>query len=127
MRTPGVALLALLVVHATACISDRTVAATEPVAACDVPLDAIRRGDALVLIRGFTFMPDTVRVHAGRAVTWVNCEEETAEPHTATSGGAWTSPLLARGAYHTVTFSQSGVHDYLCSPHPFMRGVVIVE
>lgn len=79
-------------------------------------------------IRGFAFLPDTVRVTAGEAVTWVNCEDEGVDAHTATSDeNAWGSDFLFPGDAFTRTFDATGAHPYHCGPHPFMRGVVIVE
>ena len=117
---------------AVACFSDRQ-SITEPpggAAACRIPVTSPIFGStrALVAIRGFSFQPDTVRIRPGTVVTWVNCEPETVDAHTATSeDNLWDSPFLAPGESYTRTFSAAGTFDYFCVPHPFMRGVVIVE
>lgn len=112
-----------------ACISERSIVdPTADLATCVLPLDALVRGDALVIIRHHVFVPDTVRLGAGRAVTWINCEAAGSDPHTSTAtAGAWSSPLLQPGESWTHPNPAAGIHDYTCLPHPFMRGVVIVE
>lgn len=81
-----------------------------------------------VAIRGFAFLPDTVRVAPGTRVTWVNCEPPQADPHTATADdGAWGSELLFPGDVFSRDFTQVGTFPYHCVPHPHMRAVVIVE
>ena len=83
---------------------------------------------ALVALRNYGFHPDTLRVKAGTVVTWINCEPETIEPHTSTAeGGAWNSSFISPGTSYSHTFAGVGRFDYFCEPHPFMKGVVIVE
>ena len=83
---------------------------------------------ALVAIRGFAFQPEVVRVKPGTTVTWINCEPDGIDAHTSTSDAAvWASPFLAPGATYSHTFGVTGSFDYHCVPHPFMRGMVIVE
>jgi plastocyanin len=123
----GLAWLALLGA-AGGCISERSPVDVTELADCAVPLQAVARGDLLVLIRDFSFLPDTLRVPAGRVVTWVNCEGPAADPHTATAADeAWTSALLRRAEFFSRTFVDPGTFHYFCLPHPFMRGVVVVE
>jgi len=76
-------------------------------------------------IREFRFRPDTVRIAPGTAVRWVNRD---AVAHTSTADdGAWESPLIGPGETYTRRFESAGSFDYHCTPHPFMRGVIIVE
>lgn len=118
---------------AGACFSERaSVTGTPPGgnAACNIPIASPIFGStrALIAIRSFSFQPDTIRVRPGTVVTWVNCEPETVDAHTSTSGEQiWSSPFLAPGDSYTRTFTAAGTFDYACVPHPFMRGVVIVE
>ena len=91
-------------------------------------LDAAGVTGAAVGIRDFAFAPETLRVAPGTAVTWVNCEGEDIDPHTTTSdASAWDSGFLYPGETFTRTFEAVGENPYHCVPHPFMRGVVIVE
>ena len=52
-------------------------------------------------------------------------------PHTATAHGGmegkWDTGALAKGESKTVTFNKPGTYYYICTPHPWMYGQVIVE
>ena len=53
-------------------------------------------------------------------------------PHTATSFvngkiGNWDTGPLASGDSKTITFSELGTYYYICTPHPWMYGQIIVE
>jgi hypothetical protein len=119
----------LVTLAGAACFSERTpLAPPLGVADCVIPLQPVARGDAIVLLRGQQFLPDTVRVRSGQTVTWVNCEASGAEPHTSTAqAGQWDSPLLHRGDFFSHSFADAGAFAYVCLPHPHMRGAVIVE
>lgn len=131
--TTAAALVALGVAFA-ACFSDRPhpVGHEPPVGGdCRVPVGSGVVGSvgAIVAIREFRFVPDTIRVPAGTKITWINCEEDFAdEPHTTTStADAWRSELLSPGDLYERRFDQPGVYPYFCEPHPFMTATVIVE
>jgi plastocyanin len=98
---------------------------------CRIPVGSSVVGSvqAVIAIRGFAFVPDTIRVLPGTTVTWVNCEEESAnEQHNAAAeDGGWSTALLSPTALGSRRFDEPGVHPYLCELHPFMRGVVVVE
>jgi plastocyanin len=78
---------------------------------------------ATVNIQAFAFTPAVVRVRAGGTVTWTNNDSAV---HNAIGTGFDTGPL-ARGQSATITFDTPGTYDYRCTPHPAMRGTVIVE
>lgn len=117
-----------------ACFSDRP-HPVDPnlsiVGDCRLPVGASAVGSvgAIVAIREFRFVPDTIRVPVGTRITWINCEEDFAnEPHTATSDAAvWTSELLSPGDLYERRFDEPGTYLYHCEPHPFMTATVIVE
>jgi plastocyanin len=53
--------------------------------------------------------------------------------HTATSttaagaaAGKWDTGPLANGESKTITFKELGTYYYICTPHPWMYGQVIV-
>ena len=125
--------LAALACLLGACISEHQPAGgpTAPaIGECRIPVGSpvIGATQALVAVRGFAFTPDTVRVRAGTTVTWVNCEPDGVDAHTSTAaGGTWESPFLPPGSTYSHTFEGAGRFDYFCVPHPFMRGVVVVE
>jgi plastocyanin len=78
-----------------------------------------------VEIKDFSFSSDTLRIEPGTSVRWVNRDQV---GHTSTAdGGEWESPLLGPGESFVQRFAEEGSYPYYCTPHPFMRGVVIVE
>jgi plastocyanin len=78
-----------------------------------------------VPIRDFEFGIQRLTVRPGTTVVWVN---EGNVPHTSTStSGVWNSPMLARGESYSRVFSEPGEYPYLCTPHPFMTAVVVVQ
>jgi plastocyanin len=50
-------------------------------------------------------------------------------PHDASAmqKEGWSTGALAKGETKTVTFDKPGVYYYICTPHPWMYGQVIVE
>lgn len=119
----------LAIATAISCFSDRE----EPTAVidgseCVIPGNAIGADRVVVLIRNFSFHPDTVRVQPGTTVTWVNCEASNVESHTSSAvGGEWDSNLIAPGESFAQEFGAEGTFEYFCRPHPSMRGAVIVD
>jgi plastocyanin len=78
-----------------------------------------------VRIQMVAFTPGEVRIGAGQSIEWLNMDPI---QHTVTSDdGEWTSPLLPEGGRYSRTFTEPGRYQYHCTPHPQMRGVVIVE
>ncbi|MEN8375793.1 MAG: plastocyanin/azurin family copper-binding protein [Gemmatimonadota bacterium] len=137
MRRPGRArargrAMAVAALALAACVSERADPTdVGPMADCVVPVEL---GGALVPIRDFQFVPDTMRVAAGTRVAWVNCDAAPIEEHTTTADdGLWDSGLMdqplagASGGSFVRVFGDAGAFPYHCTVHPFMRGVVLVE
>ncbi len=76
-----------------------------------------------VLIKDFKFLPQVITVEIGTTVTWVN---EDSAVHTVEGSGI-DSGNLSKGDEFTFTFDKAGVYEYICGPHPYMTGSVIVE
>ncbi|HEX2126800.1 MAG TPA: plastocyanin/azurin family copper-binding protein [Thermoleophilaceae bacterium] len=79
---------------------------------------------ATVDIREFKYAPQTVRVAAGGAVTFVNRDRAS---HTATAEQAFDTGRLKRGQRRPVRFAETGRLSYLCTFHPYMKAAVEVE
>jgi amicyanin len=79
---------------------------------------------ASVEIKNFAFEPKTVTIKVGQTVTWTNQDSTT---HTVTGDGGIDSDGLSKGKSYSKTFDTEGAFDYHCSPHPQMKGQVIVE
>ena len=78
---------------------------------------------AEVSITEFSFQPASVIIKAGGTVTWTN-EDNVA--HNAQFEDR-ESELIGNGGSTTLSFPNPGSYDYICGPHPFMKGVVVVE
>ena len=74
----------------------------------------------------YSYFPGRTRIKAGTTVTFTNVGDI---PHTATAyqQGNWDTGALAKGESKEVTFTEPGVYYYICTPHPWMYGQVIVK
>jgi quinohemoprotein ethanol dehydrogenase len=75
----------------------------------------------------YSFSPARTRIKSGTTVTFTNVGDI---PHDATAlqqQDGWSTGALAKGETKTITFDRPGVYYYICSPHPWMYGQVIVE
>ena len=80
-----------------------------------------------VEIKDHAYNPATITVKVGTTVTWTN-QDSVRHDVVATnaSADAPSSELLARGESYSFTFNKTGTYDYYCTPHPYMKGKVIV-
>jgi amicyanin len=71
------------------------------------------------------FAGETVTISAGQAVRWTNRDPL---EHTVTFDGAepGSPPIPPNGSY-VHRFDKPGTYTYHCTPHPFMKGTVIVR
>lgn len=92
--------------------------------------------EVIVQIIGNSFYPKVVDIKPGTKVTWVNedvfsyMEGEFSGIHNAvaTSGPeSFATPLLAHGEKYSFTFEEVGEYDYICAPHPYMKGIIRVS
>ena len=75
----------------------------------------------------YSFAPARVRIKAGTTVTFTNVGDL---PHSATSmdRGKWDTGVLRQGRRRRPSPStQPGNYYYICLPHPWQYGQVIVE
>ena len=70
------------------------------------------------------YTPVSTSVAAGQTVTWTNSGAFAHD--AAATDGSWKTPLLDTGASGTVTFSTPGTYTYICTPHPWMLGTIVV-
>jgi quinohemoprotein ethanol dehydrogenase len=85
--------------------------------------DAVKAGANNV---EYSFAPARIRIKAGSTVTFTNVGDL---PHSATSmdRGKWDTGVLLKGQSKAITFAQPGNFYYICLPHPWQYGQVIVE
>jgi quinohemoprotein ethanol dehydrogenase len=74
----------------------------------------------------YSYSPSRIRIKVGTTVTFTNVGDM---PHSATAfpKPTWNTGLLAQGQSKQVTFTKPGTYYYICMPHPWMYGQVIVE
>ena len=78
-----------------------------------------------VTMKTYKFATDSITVRAGDAVRWIN--DDPVE-HTVTfDGGEPGSPLIPANGFFIHRFAKPGRYPYHCTPHPFMKGVVVVR
>lgn len=76
-------------------------------------------------VRSYTFGDGRITIPAGTTVRWENGD---AVAHTVTADdGSWGSLLIEPGGMFERTFDEPGGYTYHCVPHPFMKGVIVVE
>ena len=82
--------------------------------------------DEKVSIKGFSFSPKTITIKSGTTISWTN-EDSAGHTVTSDSGKELDSKLLSKGESYEHTFSNTGTYSYHCIPHPYMKGIIIVE
>lgn len=87
-------------------------------------------GSTEVKIAKMKFATPEVRIKAGSAVTWTNTEALPHNVHFKPGGSVdkeLEGPMLRSNQTYSVKFNTPGTYDYICTPHPFMKGKVVVE
>jgi plastocyanin len=96
-----------------------------PLGAIAAGVNAVKIGDNNV---EYAYWPARTRVKPGTTVTFTNVGDL---PHTATATagkeGTWDTGALSKGESKAITFDKLGTYYYICTPHPWMYGQVIVE
>jgi plastocyanin len=86
---------------------------------------AVAAASGSVTISDFSYSPGTITINQGDTVTWVN---NGPTPHSATSSnGAFDTGIFPKGQSRSHTFNEAGTFAYICTPHPFMKGTVVVQ
>lgn len=85
-----------------------------------------------VRISQFKYNPAEITIAPGTTVLWIN--EDPAGHNTAFVAENLpdldqdlAGPIVGQGERYAVRFNEAGQYDYYCTPHPFMKGAVIVE
>ena len=77
----------------------------------------------VVHMHDFAFVPVSVTIHAGDAVTFINDDPVT---HDVTADSFQSGPLEA-GKHWTHAFAAAGTYAYICSYHASMKGTIVVK
>ncbi len=76
-------------------------------------------------MRTMTFEPKRIEIAPGTTVRWTNNDQLV---HTITADdGSWDSGPIEPGKSWSHTFTRPGEVAFHCTPHPFMKGVVLVR
>jgi plastocyanin len=86
---------------------------------------AAGRDTVVAEVRDFMFRPARLVVQPGTTIVWTNGGQVT---HTVTAeDGSFDSGAIESGARGALLFSKPGRFPFHCTPHPFMRGEVVVR
>jgi plastocyanin len=78
-----------------------------------------------VKLSGLRFQPQSLTVHVGDRIQWLN---DDLVPHTATAADkSFDSGDIAAGQSWTFVARKTGTVDYACRYHPMMSGRLIVQ
>lgn len=98
-----------------------------PLAACAAGGGAPAARVHTVEIQGMAFHPETLTVHPGDTIEWVNKD---IVPHTATSSSTdvpWDTGNLAQAASGRYVAQHTGTIDYTCTLHPIMHATLVIK
>lgn len=79
-----------------------------------------------VTIQNYAFDAPVIKVKVGTAVTWTNKD---GVRHNISPDSGTTLPegkLIAKDETYSYTFDKAGTFKYHCTPHPYMKGTVVV-
>jgi plastocyanin len=83
------------------------------------------RDSTAAVVQDFMFRPARLEIAAGTTVVWTNGGQVI---HTVTAeDGSFDSGPIEAGGRRAITFSRPGTFLFHCTPHPFMRGEVVVR
>lgn len=106
------------------------VPATPPVSAAPAEKPAPKTHD--IAIQNFAFAPPELKIKVGDSVKFTQKDSVAhtvdTDPHPDhTQLPGFVSGSLSQGQSYTHTFTKAGTFTYHCSPHPSMKGKIIVE
>lgn len=91
--------------------------------------------NARVTIKGNSYYPKVIEIPVGTTVEWTNedvftfADGEFAGIHNVvgiSGGDPFASPMLGHAERFSRKFDKAGEYNYMCTPHPYMRGIVRV-
>ncbi|MBL8978044.1 MAG: cupredoxin family copper-binding protein [Gemmatimonadetes bacterium] len=74
---------------------------------------------------GLQYAQPVLEIAVGTTIEWKN-EDPVAHTVTADDNG-FDSGLIESGQVWRYTFTRPGTYAYHCTPHPFMKGTVVVK
>jgi plastocyanin len=99
-------------------------------AALAIGIPRVQAADPVNMVEGpgdvtktWKFEPASITITAGSSVVWHNSGEQT---HTATGDSFDTGDVGAGKDSKPIPFPTAGSFDYICTPHPWMKGTIVV-
>lgn len=80
-----------------------------------------------VTIKDYKFDAPAIKVKVGTTVTWTNMDgvRHNVSPDSP-SADFPDGKLIGNGETYSFTFAKAGTYSYHCTPHPYMKGTVVV-
>ena len=103
-----------------AACSSATTGATHPTAS-----GSSRAASSTIVIKNFSFSPDSISVKPGVTITVEN-EDGVAHTLTSDSGAFSTGTLNGGSTTHFTAPTKPGSYPYRCTIHQFMTGTLVV-
>lgn len=80
-----------------------------------------------IVYQGFAVSPKILKIKKGTTVTWINKDAAQHDVMPTTESADFVaSELFGKGESYEFTFNTVGTYNYLCSPHPYMKGTIEV-
>jgi amicyanin len=92
-----------------------------------VDADPVQGQIVNVDIQDFSFQPNMMKIKVGDTVVWTQHDRVKHNVEIVSGPETFKAPLLNAGETFSHTFTIPGEYGYKCTPHPRMRGKVIVE
>jgi plastocyanin len=83
------------------------------------------RDTVTAAVEDFLFRPGRLDIAAGTTIVWTN--DGQVEHTISAEDGSFDSGPIEPGERRSLTFSRAGTFPFHCTPHPFMRGVIVVR
>jgi len=88
----------------------------------DVPADGVM---AKAGMRNLAYLSGRIEIEAGTTVEWTN--NDPLQHSVTADDGSFHSGLIGSGNSWRHTFATPGTYTFHCTPHPFMKGTVVVR
>lgn len=106
--------------------NDSTPEASKPSSPATANNDNATKTSAIA-IKNYEFAPELTQVKAGTTVTWTNNDDVGHNISPDTESADFTAGnLFGKNQTYSFTFTKPGTYKYHCTPHPYMKGTVVV-
>ena len=89
------------------------------------PQNAAAAATVTINIKDYAYSKKSVTVSKGTTIKWVNKDSMKHDVHGGSGGPR--SKLLAKNKSYSWKASKAGTFSYYCTPHPYMKGKIIVK